>query len=218
MTARENQVFIALGANLGNPVAALCRAASRLREFSESPLHRSSLWQSRPVDCPPGSPWFVNAVVGFRPRPGETPEGLLGKLHQIEREFGRKPKQIPNEPRPLDLDLIAFGSEVRRTAQLTLPHPRARERRFVLQPLAELAPDLVLPGQSRTVSELLSALQGEGNETMTLVADAASWEAGNGVARLPGGSPTASRHKAARLRGISGLPCRRRGGDDSGAH
>lgn len=173
-------MFVALGANLGDPVEALCGAAARLRALSESTLRRSSLWRSCPVECPPGSPWFVNAVVGFWPRSGETPEGLLEKLLQIEREFGRKPKQIRNEARPLDLDLIAFGSAVRRTAWLTLPHPRATERRFVLQPLAELASGLVLHGQSKTVGELLSGLEGKGNERLTLVADAAGWEAVSG--------------------------------------
>jgi len=119
---------------------------------------RSSLWQTAPVDCPPGSPAFVNAVVGFRPRDNETPETLLAKLQALEREFGRRPKKVLNETRPLDLDLIAFGNETRATRELTLPHPRAHERRFVLQPLSEIALDLVLPGQSRSVAELLHRL------------------------------------------------------------
>jgi 2-amino-4-hydroxy-6-hydroxymethyldihydropteridine diphosphokinase len=101
---------------------------------------------------------FVNAVVGLWPRAGETPESLLAKLQALEREFGRRPKKVLNEPRPLDLDLIAFGSEARATRELTLPHPRAHERRFVLQPLSEIAPDLVLPGQSKSVAELLCRL------------------------------------------------------------
>jgi 2-amino-4-hydroxy-6-hydroxymethyldihydropteridine diphosphokinase len=79
-------------------------------------------------------------------------------LQQIEREFGRQPKKVVNEPRPLDLDLLIFGDEVRSSRELKLPHPRVHERRFVLQPLAELAPGLVLPGQTKTVSQLLSEL------------------------------------------------------------
>ena len=110
------------------------------------------------MDCLPGSSDFVNAVAAITPLPHETPESLLAKLRAIEVEFGRAPKQFLNEPRPLDLDLIAFGSEVRSTAQLTLPHPRVCARRFVLAPLNELAPDLVLPGQARTVAELLESL------------------------------------------------------------
>ena len=71
-------------------------------------------------------------------------------------ELGRVPKKVMNEPRPLDLDLIAFGSEMRNTPVLTLPHPRAHLRKFVLQPLNEIAPDLVLAGQGRAVSRLLA--------------------------------------------------------------
>jgi 2-amino-4-hydroxy-6-hydroxymethyldihydropteridine diphosphokinase len=83
---------------------------------------------------------------------------LLEKLQILEKEFGRHPKKVLNEARPLDLDLIAFGYVRWSSAQLTLPHPRARERRFVLQPLSEIAPEFVLPGQSKSVSELLAAL------------------------------------------------------------
>jgi 2-amino-4-hydroxy-6-hydroxymethyldihydropteridine diphosphokinase len=101
---------------------------------------------------------FVNAVVTLEPRASETPESLLAALQALEKEFGRRPKQVLNEPRPLDLDLIAFGGETRATYELTLPHPRAHQRRFVLQPLSEIAPDLVLPGQSLSVAELLRQL------------------------------------------------------------
>ena len=136
----------------------MLRAMDRLQELSNNPLLRSSLWQTTPVDCPPGSPLFVNAVVGLRPRPQEIPESLLGKLQAIEKEFGRQPKKVVNEARPLDLDLIAFGSEHRHTQPLILPHPRAHLRRFVLAPLSEIAPSLVLPGQKRTVAQLLAGL------------------------------------------------------------
>ena len=152
-------VFVALGSNLGDSVAAVRAAMGRLEVLSASPLRRSCCWRSTPVDCPPGSPDFVNAVVALQPRPGETPESLLGMLQELEVAFGRRPKQYPNEPRPLDLDLIAFGMERRSSPRLTIPHPRAHLRRFVLAPLAEIAPDLVLPGQSLTVSELLGSLE-----------------------------------------------------------
>ena len=150
--------IIALGSNVGDPRRNVLRAMGRLQEFSDAPLLKSSLWQTSPVDCPPGSPPFINAVVGLAPRPGETPESLLGKLRALEIEFGRRPKQVLNEPRPLDLDLIAFGDRVRATSTLALPHPRAHQRRFVLEPLSEIAPDLVLPGQSRVVTSLLGEL------------------------------------------------------------
>ncbi|MEY2429197.1 MAG: 2-amino-4-hydroxy-6-hydroxymethyldihydropteridine diphosphokinase [Verrucomicrobiota bacterium] len=151
-------VFIALGSNLGDARANILRAIKRLQQFSDEPLASSSLYQTKPVDCPPGSPMFVNAVVGFVPKRGLTPESLLAKLKSFEKEFGRKPKKLMNEPRPLDLDLIAFGNKQRATKRLTLPHPRAHQRRFVLQPLSEIAPDLILPGQSKTVRELLEQL------------------------------------------------------------
>jgi len=130
----------------------------RLQELSDQPLAKSSLVESTPVECPPGSPNFVNAVVGLVTRPDETPESLLQKLQALEKEFGRTVKKMLNEARPLDLDLINFGNEVRSTPELTLPHPRAHLRQFVLQPLVEIAPDLVLPGQGKPVSELLSQL------------------------------------------------------------
>jgi 2-amino-4-hydroxy-6-hydroxymethyldihydropteridine diphosphokinase len=103
----------------------------------------------------------VNAVVGLAPQKNETPESLLQKLHALEKEFGRTPKMVLNEPRALDLDLIAFGTETRNSPELILPHPRAHLRRFVLQPLSEIAPDLILPGQSKTISQLLAELLDE---------------------------------------------------------
>ena len=130
----------------------------RLQEFSEQPLLKSSLWETTPVDCPPGSPAFVNAVVGLMPRKGETPESLLARLQELEQQFGRRPKAVLNEARPLDLDVITFGRETCVSKALTLPHPRAHQRRFVLQPLSEFAPDLILPGQSQTVAGLLRRL------------------------------------------------------------
>lgn len=155
----EATVFVALGSNLGDSVAVVRAAMDRLERLSASPLRRSSCWRSTPVDCPPGSPDFVNGVVAMQPVPGETPASLLEKLQDLEVVFGRRPKQVLNEPRPLDLDLITFGMERLSSPRLTLPHPRAHRRRFVLAPLAELAPDLVLPGQSQTVSELLGSLE-----------------------------------------------------------
>jgi 2-amino-4-hydroxy-6-hydroxymethyldihydropteridine diphosphokinase len=151
--------IIALGSNLGDSPKLLRRAMARLADLSANPLITSSLWQTSPVDCPPGSPPFVNAVIGLVPHDGESPESLLAKLQSLEQEFGRQPKTVLNEPRPLDLDLIAFGRETRVTPALILPHPRATERRFVLQPLAEIAPRLLLPGQTRTVVELLAELK-----------------------------------------------------------
>ncbi|HSU57384.1 MAG TPA: 2-amino-4-hydroxy-6-hydroxymethyldihydropteridine diphosphokinase [Candidatus Dormibacteraeota bacterium] len=150
--------FVALGANLGDARKTVLQAIDRLQELSASKLLRSSLWATTPVDCPPGSPDFFNAVVGFQPLPGETPETLLSKLQKLEKAFGRKPKRVMNEPRSLDLDLIAFGPEMRNSSVLILPHPRAAQRRFVLEPLSEIAPVFILPGQIKTIAELLENL------------------------------------------------------------
>jgi 2-amino-4-hydroxy-6-hydroxymethyldihydropteridine diphosphokinase len=150
--------FIALGSNLGESADILHRATESLQTFSATPLLRSSLFETMPVDCPPGSPRFVNAVVALCPLPGETPHSLLRRLQKLEEEFGRQPKKILNEPRVLDLDLIAFASRIVNSPELVLPHPRAHLRRFVLEPLNEIAPDFVFPGQKKSVRELLSSL------------------------------------------------------------
>jgi 2-amino-4-hydroxy-6-hydroxymethyldihydropteridine diphosphokinase len=85
----------------------------------------------------------------------------LDQFQAWEREAGRAPKRVHNEARPLDIDIIAWGGLIWKTPRLVLPHPRAHLRRFVLEPLAELLPDFVLPGQKTTVSELLRSLPPE---------------------------------------------------------
>ena len=154
----HNLAIISLGSNLGDSRKLTRAAIARLQEMSAKPLLKSSLWETTPVDCPPGSPMFVNAVVALTPIAGETPESLLGKLQALEKQLGRQPKKVWNEARPLDLDLITFPGEIRNTPDLVLPHPRAAERRFVIEPLSEIAPDLVLPGETKTVAQLLEAL------------------------------------------------------------
>jgi 2-amino-4-hydroxy-6-hydroxymethyldihydropteridine diphosphokinase len=152
------RVFVALGSNLGDSVQIVSEATNWLAGLSHAPVRSSSLWLTAPVDCPADSARFVNSVIELSLFASESPEDVLLKLREIETEFGRQPKTVLNEARPLDLDLIAWGDEVRNTPTLILPHPRAHLRHFVLCPLCELAPDLVLPGQHRTVAELLAAL------------------------------------------------------------
>jgi len=161
----KNLAIVALGSNLGDSRKIILDALAQLQNFSDAPILKSSLWQTSPVDCPPDSPRFVNAVAGLVPRNDETPESLLKKLRELEIEFGRMPKSVLNEPRPLDLDLIAFGNETRNLPELILPHPRAHLRRFVLQPMNEIAPDFILPGQGGTVAQLLIGLPAD--ETVT---------------------------------------------------
>jgi 2-amino-4-hydroxy-6-hydroxymethyldihydropteridine diphosphokinase len=151
-------VFVGLGSNEGDSQALLAGAVSRLREMAGGEVVVSSLWGSEPVGCPAGSPDFINAVAGFRPVTGLSPELCLKWLQQLEGEFGRCRGGIRNAPRVLDLDLLVFGSEVRSGRSLELPHPRISERRFVLAPWAEISPGLRLPILERTVGELLAAL------------------------------------------------------------
>jgi 2-amino-4-hydroxy-6-hydroxymethyldihydropteridine diphosphokinase len=167
----QKLVFVALGSNLGESRQILLDAMAQLQKISATVILKSSLWQTSPVNCPPDSPKFLNAIVALSPFAEETPESLLEKLQALEKEFGRSAKKILNEPRPLDLDLIAFGTEIRPAApkgseggnspELILPHPRAHTRRFVLQPLNEIAPDFVLPGQTQTVAQLLAELNND---------------------------------------------------------
>lgn len=155
------RVVVGVGANLGDPAAQVRAALEWLRGRAGGAFAASSLWQSTPVNCPPGSPPFVNAVALFTPRPEETPESLLAAMQAWERSAGRGQKRLLNEPRMVDLDLIAFGDSSRESAALTLPHPRAARRRFVLAPLAEVAPDFVLPGRGESVTELLRHVPGD---------------------------------------------------------
>jgi 2-amino-4-hydroxy-6-hydroxymethyldihydropteridine diphosphokinase len=154
----DYMTFVGLGSNLGNSKEIILRAFDRLQTLFTHPLLRSSLWRTAPVDCPPGSPPFVNAMAGLRSAANQTPQSLLRQLQVLEAEFGRQRSGIPNEPRVLDLDLIAFGQQTVNLPELVLPHPRAHLRRFVLQPLAEIAPDFILPGQAKSAKALLDQL------------------------------------------------------------
>lgn len=161
--AQQTQVLpgavVALGSNLGDSENIFRQALRQLEPLSTAPLVVSSFWRTSPVNCPPGSPPFLNAVALLQPEVATTPERLLDQLQQMERDFGRRPKVVLNEPRPLDLDLILFRTVRLQSPRLVLPHPRAHERRFVLAPLAEIGPDWVLPGFREPVRELLRRLQ-----------------------------------------------------------
>ena len=162
----KDVAFIALGSNLpstrGSPVDTLEHAIEYLQNLSQEPLLRSSIWLSEPVDCPENSPKFANAAVGLCPLRGESPESLLSKMLEIELIFGRKRSGIVNEPRVLDLDLISYGDQLVASDDLTIPHPKAQSRSFVLFPLDEIAPGLVFPGQHKSVAELAKKLRHAG--------------------------------------------------------
>jgi 2-amino-4-hydroxy-6-hydroxymethyldihydropteridine diphosphokinase len=152
-------VGIALGSNLSDSAAELDAAVIFLRGLSaDRPIRESSRFKTEPVDCPPGSGPFLNAVAEIIVDPAVLPPvELLKRLQSFERERGRPRGHERNSPRPLDLDIIYYGDLVMQTHELTIPHPRAISRRFVLEPLAQLRPAWILPGQSKTVDELLAS-------------------------------------------------------------
>jgi 2-amino-4-hydroxy-6-hydroxymethyldihydropteridine diphosphokinase len=125
------------------------------------PLRASSLWRTEPLaqrGSPEPQPWFVNAVVELSLPSDSDPHALLARLHALERAFGRPAQHTRWAPRTLDLDLLLFDDLALASEKLELPHPGLARRRFVLAPLAELAPDLVAPGQTRTIARLLADL------------------------------------------------------------
>jgi len=156
---------IALGSNLGDRLANLQSARDQIRALDgiTEPTVQSTVYETSPVDCEPGAQNFYNAVieVGFE----KSAEALFEALQKIERDLGREGNHERNVSRTIDLDLLYCGSERRADATLQLPHPRMTERKFVLQPLCDIAPDLRLPGQSKNVGELLAELAGPANMT-----------------------------------------------------
>lgn len=145
---------IALGSNLGDRAAHLDFALDRLTQ-SLSHLRVSSRYETAPVDVAEDQPMFLNMAVA-----GETtlaPLELFAELQAIERDRGRV-RPYPNAPRTLDVDLVLYGELIVDLAALVVPHPRFRERRFVLEPLAEIAPAMRDPVTGLTVGELLQRL------------------------------------------------------------
>jgi 2-amino-4-hydroxy-6-hydroxymethyldihydropteridine diphosphokinase len=148
----EKRVYISLGSNVGDRALTLERALQAMEAKGIRIFRRSSLYHTEPVDAPPQA-WFLNSVVE-----AETllmPLQLLKALEGIERKFGRQ-RIIARGPRTLDLDLLLYGTSVIHTRELEVPHPRMTSRRFVLVPLAELAPALRHPTLHRPVEELLA--------------------------------------------------------------
>ena len=150
--------YIALGSNLGNSEAEIDRARDFLQTLARSPVKCSSLWCSEPIDCPPGSPVFVNAVIGLELSAELSPIRLLDLLQDHEIRAGRPREHGHNLPRIIDLDIIYCRNEQSRSPRLTLPHPRAEERLFVMAPLAEIAPNLRLTPGSETAVQIAARL------------------------------------------------------------
>jgi 2-amino-4-hydroxy-6-hydroxymethyldihydropteridine diphosphokinase len=162
--------YIALGSNLdsqhGHRTQTLCAASDRLGRLGRM-VARSSLYETEPVGYR-DQPAFLNAVVALTTQWEPLP--LMRALLAIERELGRDRSQsVPNGPRTLDLDLLVLGDCMVAGEELSLPHPSLAHRRFVLAPLAEIAPDLRLPRGKQTVSQLLALLPDEGENRVSAV-------------------------------------------------
>lgn len=151
--AEGKLIYLSLGSNIGDRAANLERAIEALSEIGVRVLRSSSIYETEPVDLL-AQPWFLNCVVeaetSLAPRP------LLDQLQAIERNLGSK-KLVPRGPRIIDLDVLFYETAVIHSAEMEIPHPRLAERRFVLVPLAELAPELRHPVLCMTAAELLAA-------------------------------------------------------------
>lgn len=156
----ETDAYIALGSNLGDRELNLLRAVSELGRLPGCRVTAlSRFYETSPVGMPDGTPSFLNGVL--RLSTGLGPRDLLAELQRIEQQvFGRSASATPVSRR-MDLDLLLYGDQLLDEPDLTVPHPRLAQRRFVLQPLAEIAPDLVEPLSGTTISSLLAGLQSE---------------------------------------------------------
>lgn len=156
------KIAILMGGNLGNSAEIFENAVQKLAANGLTAIRRSRIFRTEPVDCVPGTPEFSNAALTGEW--GGSAEALLELTQHLEREAGRPAHHSSRESRTLDLDLILFGERCSADPRLLLPHPRARRRRFVLEPLAEIAPEMRFPDTGESVAEALARLKNGGSE------------------------------------------------------
>lgn len=145
--------YVSIGSNLGDRAGNLLLAVRALLEANFEVLRLSAIYETEPVEVAENHGLFLNLVVELRVT-NITPEQMMARMIRIEYLLGRRDKNL-KKPRTADLDLLFYGSLQYHTAFLTLPHPRLHQRRFVLVPLAELAPHFVHPAANQTIQELL---------------------------------------------------------------
>jgi 2-amino-4-hydroxy-6-hydroxymethyldihydropteridine diphosphokinase len=152
---------IALGSNLGDRLHHLRAARDMISDLAPSGSERlqAPIYQTAPVACPDDSPDFYNTIVEIEYT--GTPHALLDATQAIEFHLGRQQGVERNAPRVIDLDILYLGDAIEADGLLELPHPRLTSRRFVLQPLADIVPELVLPGDTATIAEHLAHLDSD---------------------------------------------------------
>jgi 2-amino-4-hydroxy-6-hydroxymethyldihydropteridine diphosphokinase len=150
----KKRIYLSLGANLGDRLGNLRNAIDRLRELGDV-VAQSSMYETEPVDVTQAQPWYLNCAVVIDTE--IDPRGVLDRILSMELAMGRV-RMEKRGPRPVDIDIVFFGDDVINLPGLTVPHPAMQSRRFVLAPLAEIAPTAIHPLLRKSVQELLAAL------------------------------------------------------------
>ena len=158
---------VGLGSNIGDRFKNLSFARKAISHLAnvKPPVLSSAVYETKPVGCEPKADKFLNAVVEFEYE--GNPERLLEQFIQIEEKLGRKRDHRRNLSRTIDLDLLYCGDQQINDERLQLPHPRLHLREFVLRPLADIRPDLILPGQNKTIRELLEDAEQSGDAILS---------------------------------------------------
>lgn len=170
------RVGLALGSNLGDRIDNIIQSVRSLilsLKIDKSEMRFAPIYESKPANCPEGSPNFYNTVIEVQLNSDITPEILLQNIWEIEGSLGRESKKTRaiNSPRPIDIDILYYGDSVINSINpdLIIPHPRMLERLFVLKPLNDISPSIVLPNQNKSVEHLLKNLVNISSENLEVV-------------------------------------------------